>query len=152
MPDTNQISRRPVADYMALLLSVLAIVGSMGWTTTSLRNEMNANFGAVDQRFDSMEIRMDTQFEATNERLDRMDDRFDRMDDRFDRMDDRFDRMDDRMDGIDEQLRQIIGRLYDLNTRLTRVETGIFGYEPPDPLETPSGDDPPPEPDSVADL
>lgn len=131
MSDTDQTSRRPVADYMALLLSVLAIVGSMGWTTTSLRNEMNANFGAVDQRFDSMEIRMDTQFEASNERLDRMD---------------------DRMDGIDEQLRQIIGRLYDLNTRLTRVETGIFGYEPPDPLETPSGDDPPPEPDSVADL
>ncbi len=145
MPDTNQISRRPVADYMALLLSVLAIVGSIGWTTTSLRNEMNANFGAVDQRFDSMEIRMDTQFAASNERLDRMDDRFDRMNDRFDRMD-------DRMDGIDEQLQQIIGRLFDLNTRLTRVETGIFGHEPTDPLETPSGDDSPPEPDSVVDL
>ena len=81
---------------------------------------------------------MDTSIAASNERLDRMDDRFDRMD--------------DRMDGIDEQLQQIIDRLFDLNTRLTRVETGIFGYEPPDPLETPSGDDLPPEPDSVADL
>ncbi len=80
------------------------------------------------------------------------------MDTRFDGMNVRFDAMDDRLDRIENRLERMDGQLYDLTSRLARVETGVLGYEPPVPLETPSEDDfsplpeTTPEPDPVAGL
>ena len=70
----------------------------------------------------------------------------------------RLDGMNDRLDRMEIRLERIDGQLYDLNGRLARVETGVLGYEPPVPLETPLEDDSPPlpetapEPDPVAGL
>ena len=80
------------------------------------------------------------------------------MDARFDAVDQRFDGIDDRLDRMDDRLERMNGQLYDMNGRLARVESGVFGYEPPTPLESPSEDESPslsdttPDPDSIADL
>ena len=74
------------------------------------------------------------------------------MDARFDSVNQRLDLMDDRFDGIDNRLQQINNQLYDLNGRLARVESGVFGYEPPAPLETPPEDETASAPDPVAGL
>lgn len=131
----NPKSTRPLIDpnLLGLLVAVVTIIGANVATTSmmssSLRNEMDARFDSVDRRF---------------EFIDR----------RFDGIDDRLDGIDDRLDGFDDRLERINDQLYDLNGRLSRVESGVFGYEPPTSLEAPPEDEtaPTPEPEPVAGL
>ena len=138
MSDTAKLTRLSIdPNLLGLVVAVVTIIGANIATTSmmsnSLRSEMDARFDAVDQRFDAV----DQRFDGIDQRIDGIDDRLDRIDDRLERMD---------------------GQLYDMNGRLARVESGVFGYEPPTPLESPSEDessplsDTTPAPDSVADL
>ena len=128
----NPKPTRPSIDpnLLTILVAVVTIIG--------------ANFGITSTMSNSLRNEMDARFNSIDQRLDRMDDRFDRMDDRFDR--------------IHDELERIDNQLYDLNGRLARVESGIFGYEPPAPLEAPSEDESSPlsetapAPDPVAGL
>ena len=149
MSDTAKSTRPSIdSNQLGLILAVITIIGanfaSASFMSNSIRNEMDARFNAVDAQFEAV----NAQFEAVNERLDGMDLRFDGVDYRLDRMDDRFDR-------VEEHLQRIDGQLYDFNGRLARVETGVFGYEPPAP---PAADESTPlsatapTPDPVADL
>ena len=130
----NPKSTRPLIDpnLLGLLVAVVTIIGANVATTSmmssSLRNEMDARFDSVDRRF---------------EFIDR---RFDGIDDRLDGIDDRLDGIDDRLDGFDDRLERINDQLYDLNGRLSRVESGVFGYEPPTSLEAPPEDETAPTP------
>lgn len=89
---------------------------------------IGANFGITSTMSSSLRNEMDTRFNSIEQRLDRIDDRF---------------------DGIDDRLERIDAQLYDLNGRLARVESGVFGYEPPAPLETPSEDQSSPLPETT---
>lgn len=131
MSDTAKLTRLSInPNLLGLVVAVVTIIGANLATTSMMSNSLRSE--------------MDARFDAVDQRFDGIDQRFDGIDDRLDRIDDRLERMD--------------GQLYDMNDRLARVESGVFGYEPPTPLESPSEDessplsDTTPAPDSVADL
>lgn len=131
MSDTAKLTRLSInPNLLGLVVAVVTIIGANLATTSMMSNSLRSE--------------MDARFDAVDQRFDGIDQRFDGIDDRLDRIADRLERMD--------------GQLYDMNARLARVETGVFGYESPTPLESPSEDESPPlsdttpDPDSVADL
>ena len=91
--------------------------------------------GSVAWMTSSLRNEMDARFQALDVRFDAIDARLDGMDNRLDRMENRLERMD--------------GQLFILTERLARVETGVFGYELPAPLETPPEDDSSPLPETT---
>ncbi len=67
------------------------------------------------------------------------------MDARFNEVDQRFESIELRLRRGKEELVLINGRLYDLNERLARVATGVFGHEPPAIPDSPPIEDAAPE-------
>ena len=127
MSDNPKPSRPSIdPNLLALLVAVVTIIG--------------ANIAVTSMVFNSLRNEMDARFDSVNQRLDGMDTRFDSVDQRLDGMDTRFDSIDQRLDRVDNRLQRIDTKLYDLNGRLARVESGVFGYEPPAPLELPPED------------
>ncbi len=141
MSELAKTARRSLADNMGLILAVTAIIGSLLWMSTSLRNEMGSFRNEMDARFDAVDVR-----------FNQVDARFEQVDARFEQVDARFNRIDARLDRVESHLERIDAQLYDLNGRLARVESGVFSNALPAHPETPPGDGAVPDPDPVADL
>jgi septal ring factor EnvC (AmiA/AmiB activator) len=84
-----------------------------------LKNQMDAQFGAVGSRFGDVHAK----FDAVDAKFDAVDAKFDAVDARFDAVDARFDAVDARLDAVDARLDAVDARFDAVDTRFDAVDT-----------------------------